>query len=308
MEKVGYLAWLIIALAVGPECSSSDNGSASNATGGSGGNIVGCTPGDQKACDCVGGAKGIQICKDDGGGWNTCEGCSTPNPCGDCDGCCDGSTCVRADEQTAKACGAKGSTCENCDTGYACALGHCVVDTGQCSPASCPSGCCNANQCWQPADQFWMACGKGGAACGSCDYGATCSSGGCNSAMDPNAMFRIRVKSVRTTESMNGETWDALGGLPDPLVCMGIQGKSGCTASCEDTTDCAFIGIGGIIGGTDPLYFSGSELQGLQVTVYDEDVTEYETMGSASFALTNVQSGYELAAFGGVKAIFVELY
>ena len=58
----------------------------------------------------------------------------------------------------------------------------------------------------------------------------------------------------------------------------------------------------------EPLFFSGTELQNLTVSVYDEDTTDYEPMGSATFALTQVQSMYVLDSFVGVVSITLELY
>ena len=63
-----------------------------------------CDPGDQKECDCLGGVQGVQVCLQDGSGWDECEcpcveNCAGrecgPGPvceesCGDCTSPCTG--------------------------------------------------------------------------------------------------------------------------------------------------------------------------------------------------------------------------
>jgi hypothetical protein len=49
------------------------DGSGGGGTGGS----SPCVPGAQTACACPGGGDGVQICRADGSGFNTCEGCAS---------------------------------------------------------------------------------------------------------------------------------------------------------------------------------------------------------------------------------------
>src|SRR5688572_11640552 len=64
-----------------------------------------CTPGMSRSCLCLGGAQGTQVCRETGDSYSPCGGCGDlpdlptaadlgGSACGDCDGCCDGSTCV----------------------------------------------------------------------------------------------------------------------------------------------------------------------------------------------------------------------
>jgi Ca2+-dependent lipid-binding protein len=123
-------------------------------------------------------------------------------------------------------------------------------------------------------------------------------------------VFSIKVLSVQVQEhDGNGDAWDAAGGLPDPYVCMGISGKSACTATCDDTTTCTFTSAtGGVIGGSSPLIFSGAELQNLGISVVDEDLSSNDQMGSATFALEKVQASYVTDPFGGVVSVKFVLY
>lgn len=66
--KLIGLASMVAVVAALAACGST--GGTSNSGGGS---PSGCTPGVQQACDCLGGTKGIQVCKDDGRGFETCQ-------------------------------------------------------------------------------------------------------------------------------------------------------------------------------------------------------------------------------------------
>ena len=93
-----------------------------------------------------------------------------------------------------------------------------MVDSGVCSPASCPSGCCTETGCVQATDQDWSACGTGGVTCTECaQYGVECRGGECTATLAMSAPFVIVVTTVVVQETdATGETWDLLGGLPDP--------------------------------------------------------------------------------------------
>lgn len=265
-----------------------------------------CTSGDQKACDCPGGSvTGVQVCKSDGSGWDTCSGC---NPCGNCDGCCDGATCTPLSIQSATACGERGTSCSTCEAGYACSQGRCVVDQGQCSSATC-AGCCSTNYCFGTDEQFWAACGAGGGQCDSCTMGALCSAGTCTNNVDPDLFFSIRVLSVEVADhDSSGDTWDTAGGLPDPYVCLGITGNAACTTTCDDTVGCSYSGSSGVIGGASALLFKGSDLKNLWIGVYDEDVSYNDEMGSGTMNVSEINSSYQTGPFGGVVNVQYAIY
>ncbi len=108
----------------------------------------------------------------DGGACDSCNAttCST--------GCCTGPTC---NAPTAMRCGTSGNVCFACEVGRAdtcdggtcrcgalaqCAVGqHCVAGTCVCTPASCPTGCCQGTSCTTPV---FPTCGDGGTACVAC--------------------------------------------------------------------------------------------------------------------------------------------
>jgi hypothetical protein len=146
-----------------------------------------CLPGfDNQACGSVGQAcvSCMQTGQTCGAGPNggQCQG--TP-ACGpqNCDGCCNGTTCVAGSDSIA--CGKQGEACTDCTaTGRQCvAQGQPNERTCQvpvlCGPANCP-GCCVGNACVVATTP--AACGKGGAACQGCAANESCNAGVCTPA------------------------------------------------------------------------------------------------------------------------------
>jgi hypothetical protein len=289
-----------------------------------------CVPGQQVACPCLGGSMGIQACKASGTGYETCQGCPGGNPpppdggggnglCGDCSGCCDGTTCVKIEGEDNNHCGPKGSTCAACGPGGACAAGTCGTDTGTCSANNC-SGCCMGTTCITATSA--NACGTGGAACAKCTTGATCSSGACNNGLiDPKAKFTITVTSVKVkTTDPSGCSWDGIfcdsGDLPDPYVCVtwnanNVVSRACTTLSCNDSASCTFDATTGKIEYSysnpstmdSPLVIDGSALVNGQLyfEVWDRDVspTPDDLMASGYFgATTMLKSSYSTGPFG----------
>ncbi|HEX4621914.1 MAG TPA: hypothetical protein VH208_10145, partial [Myxococcaceae bacterium] len=142
-------------------------------------------------------------------------GAGDAGTCGACAGCCSGKNCVTHTSLTicgsggaacapcnltlADSCGASGCACgtgPSCQAARGsdrCASGSCVCGTGaacapglecdgggcQCTPASCPGGCCDrSGQCVMPS---FTACGVGGVACVRCNsfLSDSCLGGSC---------------------------------------------------------------------------------------------------------------------------------
>lgn len=111
-------------------------------------------------------------------GSQTCSGgqCSSGGTtCGNCSGCCSGSTCVINTSE--RFCGTTGSACQACDPGEICANGICA--SAGCSSATCLSGCCYNGSCVELANQTTTICGTGGSACSPCQPNQQCQSGSC---------------------------------------------------------------------------------------------------------------------------------
>jgi len=186
--------------------------------------------------------------------------CESPPSCGpdNCDGCCNGDTCV--DSPSNSACGASGSECTECDAAATCEGGSCELPCED----TC-FGCCNAQgECVEDGDTNPDACGLFGLDCEACvgdqlcDFG-TCSSPGCLDTCDgccigdtcydgfddsecgfeetcevcgdgqtcdgvdcvlsPNTQWQVvLLEGEIVAMQPGGGTWDAFGGAPDPYL------------------------------------------------------------------------------------------
>lgn len=138
-----------------------------------------CVPGDSIfAC----GAGGV-VCQRCGSGEQCANGACVVGSCGPgtCSGCCGRGTCVTPSTQSTIACGQGGAMCMSCPRGQDCVNGTCQASAG-CGPVTC-AGCCAPviNRCVDFTQQNQFACGIGGAQCGLCAMGQSCSSGVCSS-------------------------------------------------------------------------------------------------------------------------------
>jgi hypothetical protein len=183
--------------------------SPDSATGGDGGFDTGtCVPNcEGQVCGGSDGCMGVCASGSCGTGLHCVTGvceCDATS----CSGCCGGGVCTSGTDPSA--CGTGGATCVACSLGYSCSAGSCVCvpdctgavcggsdgcggtcltgscGVGQtcasgvciCDSASCPTGCCSAQeQCL--AGDLDTACGTDGAACGVCLSTETCVSGQC---------------------------------------------------------------------------------------------------------------------------------
>lgn len=186
--------------------------------------------------------------------------CEEPPQCGpsNCDGCCDGDTCVAS--PTDDACGTDGSECTACGTEASCIGGACELPCEE----TC-FGCCNADgTCVEDGDSNDAACGLFGLSCETCvgdqfcDFGIcssptcvescdgccigdtcydgfeeaqcgyqetceVCSAGqtcnGLDCTLNPLTQWQVVLLDGEVTNMQpGGGTWDAFGGAPDPYL------------------------------------------------------------------------------------------
>ena len=94
--------------------------------------------------------------------------------------------------------------------------------TQQCSASNC-AGCCFNNVC--QTGNTASACGKAGAACGTCGSTQICKTDQ-TCGVDPNGLWLVQPVSASITSSNNGSSWDADGSAPDVYVAMQCPGSS----------------------------------------------------------------------------------
>ncbi len=137
------------------------------------------------------------------------------------------------------------------------------------------------------------ACGR---SCGSCSTGFVCNINRCD--LDPVGLWTVTVVSgkIATTDA-DGAAWDALGGAPDPRVCIGLNSSSSrpCTTAPSDTFTPSW--------NETLLTATANDLRkGVTVSVDDVDVSANDPIVSAS------SLGVELADFKSRSLDFGNTY
>lgn len=223
----------------------------------------------------------------------SCTSCAAD--CGSCAGCGDGTCSPSSGESCASCaldCGACAPSCGNgaCDGAETCSTcpGDCGACSGSCSAASC-AGCCFGGVCESGSSP--SACGRGGNLCMACGSGFTCAGGAC--VVDPGSRWNLVLDRLTvSTTHHGGSAWDAFGGAADPVVDVRIGSSSASPRRQNGPDDVHMITYSGAPVATD---VRASELLAyLSFTVLDEDVTDYERIGSCRVVVPE-------AAFTGIS-------
>jgi hypothetical protein len=288
-----------------------------------------CTPGGTQSCNCLGGGEGTQTCRASGASFGPCEGCSPDEPpdgiivvrdmgsstCGDCDGCCDGTTCVQLANETNAQCGQRGQACAACTGTQVCGAG-----TGQCLDASAGctgcTGCCGAstnNVCL--VDQASQC----GASCTKCSYGVTCVNGSCTTQIDQNAYFKVNVTAATVLVNSTNcpDNWDYFS-EPDPYVCVGYQSGGMLYQGCNngtyvsDSLSATWSGTDGLmLAGGSPFLVPASVItQGkMQISLYDYDYPDPDDLIAQGFfpATSTLQASYMTGMFSCATNVSFQL-
>jgi hypothetical protein len=207
--------------------------SQGNTTCGTGGvQCASCTPTGER-CN----ARGVCICDTTSCAAGCCAGAPGTNV-----------ACVPYASQGLTACGTGGATCGGCSAGQHCSsAGVCT-----CDGTSCPNGCCTSSTgtCVTYANQGLMACGTGGATCGSCSSDQHCSSAGvctCDNSTCPNGCCTSTTGScvpyANQGDSTCGNAGATCGGCPSgqhcggngTCICDGTSCPNGCCTSPTGT-------------------------------------------------------------------------
>lgn len=108
--------------------------------------------------------------------------------------------------------------------------------------------------------------GGGGLPCGgACAPGFTCSANICS--LDPSRLWLFTLTTGTVTEKHpDGDSWDTFGGLPDPQVCLTINGDRRCSSVKQDTLMPSWYE-------TFPAQTATGLLGGIKVEYVDSDVS-----------------------------------
>jgi hypothetical protein len=229
-------------------CGPANCGGCCNAAGQcvAGNDTTACGRGGERCAAC-----GIaQVCIPEG--QPNARSCQTPPACGptNCTGCCVGNQCVAANATTPQRCGLNGQQCQACPAGQVCnqPTGTCVP-APECSPASCPLGCCLGDIC--AFGQQNTACGTGGDACVNCqNLGRVCEANSCQPpSCNPD---NCRTGCCDGNQCVNGTGDDACGAIGGGQcqdcaaageVCVNRQcrercGPANCGGCCQPNNSC----------------------------------------------------------------------
>lgn len=229
-------------------------------------------------------------CGTGGATCDTCTGtescvsgtCSAPGSCNasNCNGCCDGTTCVPLSGQSDTRCGSNGSACIAC-SGATCSNGACTTTQQGCGPGTsnpCTNGCCSGTgtsaTCVAGTSDF--ACGKGGAQCEYCIFGEVCQNQACiapvevgdpcstdSDCADLGGSYRCKKTTTSGNASYSGGYCTILCSTNSDCTanstCVSLpggfgEGDSMCFRSCAGSTDCRSPGyecydLGNSVGG-----------------------------------------------------------
>ena len=124
------------------------------------------------------------------------------------------------------------------------------------------------------------SCGDGsgpgnGNDCDTCSSGFKCgNSGSCE--LDPSGFWVVTVTNGWVYEKQpNGSSWDSVGGLPDPFVCLTINGDRRCTVAAQNTTTPTW-------NGAYPKATATALQTGVKVEYWDEDLSSNDEICKAA--------------------------
>jgi Ca2+-dependent lipid-binding protein len=105
---------------------------------------------------------------------------------------------------------------------------------------------------------------------------------------NPSSFWVLTVTRGTVSERAdNGSSWDGFGGLPDPYVCLTINGDRRCTMSVTDT-------LVPVWNTFFPAATTTALQAGVRYEYYDADVSKDDVICTGTFSLTerNFAEGY----------------
>jgi len=216
---------------------------------------------------------------------SSCDAGVCDLPCSlTCEGCCtEDDECIETADQSAQACGAGADTCMACDGGLDCVGGECISNV---CAESC-DGCCDGDTCLD--GDTAKACGSDGSSCQPCIAGTSCEAAGCIPEAD--ALWDIVVYDGQVAVvDLDGDPWDAFGGVPDPYVTIEAAGASGESEVQSDTFFPEWNEV--VVEGVSTAQLMGP----VEIAVVDSDIGFDTTMATCETSFADEDFGATFTA------------
>jgi len=130
---------------------------------------------------------------------------------------------------------------------------------------------------------FTMGCGEafdgdgGNPSCPKCAKWETCGAAKCT--FNNASQWDLVALSGTVTQKGPSGSWDTLGGMPDPYICVTANSQTNCTTAAQDTlspswNQVLFQNIGG-----------GALMGGFAIQYYDKDLTVNDNICSGNVTI-----------------------
>jgi len=167
--------------------------------------------------------------------------------------------------------------------------------TNQCSPTDCNQFCVNdgmiSGSCEQSSDT--CICSDRCTFDSQCGISEMCIDNDCESALNRDWVITI-VGGTIPERRQSGETWDALGGAPDPYVVVTVDGERCVTATKNDTFSPRW---------NEECTFTVFDDSTLQVKMGDEDALEHDLIANSNteaLTVAQLRNGQIVYAWDGI--------
>jgi hypothetical protein len=138
--------------------------------------------------------------------------------------------------------------------------------------------------------------GTNGDSCPVCDGWEKCQVSAC--VFDPASQWYLAAVSGHVSEQNSlGDAWDALGGAPDPYVCVTVNGKRNCTSTAQDSFSPQWNEhVAENVGG-------GALMGGIYVEFMDEDISSNDFICTGNITVDEAyfdQGTFQITCDGGL--------
>jgi hypothetical protein len=134
-----------------------------------------------------------------------------------------------------------------------------------------------------------------------CERIEICSENDCESGFNREWVITVIDGTIPERNRSSGETWDAIGGAPDPYVVVTVDGEDCITRTKADTFTPSW---------NEECLFTLYNDSAMTISVMDEDIAEHDTIGQTSaevITITTLREGFMQISWDDVADPLVRL-